>query len=1134
MPNKNDEIEELSFDDAKIEIKIDSKNIKLENASSNVSNDDNSSLNGDVTDKTDNDDNKEETLDADQNSSNDSGNDMVDASDDDIDASDDIDTLDDVPDDNQNQNNDEEDINDTKDSGSSDENSPSLTDENRNNESSGDKESNEQKPDSNENNPSKNDKDKKDTDGSEKNNNDPKEDKKSDNGNENNKNNNQDQDKKNDSNQKEGNKPTDENKNNSPQNNDKKANDKPKNQDNKPNSNEKNGNKPDQNRKNLKDNKPKSPKDFANRAKNRIGNAARNKARNTLNNSNVGQAVDKAKDVAEKSQKVVNTTKNIIKFFKSPAGHAILIFLGVVFAIILVVSIISSFIPNLGGEVSNEENLSKYSEVDKKVIEKLKSYTEQYPNGDPAYAMVATIYPYEELLQGGNVKAIRNKTNEEYQDETDELNDENNDSNNTNNNDSSDESDYEDDENDLAQDDLYLELFRKWTYRHKFKTLLKESEKGEDAFTSFLKEKWFKKDSGYKEMFDGVEDYDELANAIIDDILGQKDDFDGYFFDLCTTTYNFDLAGQIQPDREDIKSMMSGNVLIDLLDAGCGSVNSCPSYYGSPISIDKYIKGVVYEELGSSNNIEQIKAQMVAAKSYTLSRHKPILTDDGTYVIKMRWSTADQDYCDYEKGCKNVKENYGYNNSNDCTNCKHWANREAASEEKIKLYDQAWEESKNIYVVDSDGTPRGSYREGCTKGTCMDQKELEKIDNMDYQSILQSFYTKYTLAVQEGEFATALTGTSSKVCANTNGNGFGISDDKFKFYYQEDYSDLFCGSDKTIAIAGCGGTSYAMLVANLSNDTNFNPVDASNEGKGTNYCGSSGTSDGLFTNTLISKHSGFTAKNIEVSSSGAQEVLQVIMNGGLVVANVQGQSPFTWGGHWIVIRAIDINGKVKVADPISKDRSLTGTYDINKFIDDNYLVDEKGNKHNWIAVYGPSSEEIKESNNTVVTGDGKTTGYLKSPLDPNHTNEEAIKAVKDNSKTLYYLSGSYHGGIDFPKPEGSNIYAMDGGEVVTSKWTLGGYGNYIIIKHTANDKTYYTLYGHLSERVVKKGDRVSQGQLIGLSGNTGNSSGPHLHAELINSIDCLGHTCEGVHYNVLDYIGTNKTYVGAKCTGQGC
>ena len=56
--------------------------------------------------------------------------------------------------------------------------------------------------------------------------------------------------------------------------------------------------------------------------------------------------------------------------------------------------------------------------------------------------------------------------------------------------------------------------------------------------------------------------------------------------------------------------------------------------------------------------------------------------------------------------------------------------------------------------------------------------------------------------------------------------------------------------------------------------------------------------------------------------------------------------------------------------------------------------------------------------------------------------------------------------------------------------TGGGFGNEIIIQHDSN---YLSLYGHLSEILVNKGDTVKQGQLIGKTGNSGRSTGPHLH-----------------------------------------
>lgn len=90
----------------------------------------------------------------------------------------------------------------------------------------------------------------------------------------------------------------------------------------------------------------------------------------------------------------------------------------------------------------------------------------------------------------------------------------------------------------------------------------------------------------------------------------------------------------------------------------------------------------------------------------------------------------------------------------------------------------------------------------------------------------------------------------------------------------------------------------------------------------------------------------------------------------------------------------------------------------------------------------------------------------------------------------------HHLGIDLDATEGTPIYATGNGEVVWSGTKKGGYGIHIKIKH-ADD--YTTLYAHLSETTVNRGDKIKEGDLIGYTGNTGLSIGPHLHYEIIKS-----------------------------------
>lgn len=90
-----------------------------------------------------------------------------------------------------------------------------------------------------------------------------------------------------------------------------------------------------------------------------------------------------------------------------------------------------------------------------------------------------------------------------------------------------------------------------------------------------------------------------------------------------------------------------------------------------------------------------------------------------------------------------------------------------------------------------------------------------------------------------------------------------------------------------------------------------------------------------------------------------------------------------------------------------------------------------------------------------------------------------------------YWSG--HLGIDVAAGEGAPIYAADSGVVVFAGGAAGGYGNMVMIDH---GNGYQTLYAHMSQVSTACGRSVSQGTIIGYSGSTGNSTGPHLHFEV--------------------------------------
>lgn len=95
-----------------------------------------------------------------------------------------------------------------------------------------------------------------------------------------------------------------------------------------------------------------------------------------------------------------------------------------------------------------------------------------------------------------------------------------------------------------------------------------------------------------------------------------------------------------------------------------------------------------------------------------------------------------------------------------------------------------------------------------------------------------------------------------------------------------------------------------------------------------------------------------------------------------------------------------------------------------------------------------------------------------------------------------YKVETFHSGIDFAAPVGTEIFATGDGVVEKVESNYWGYGNLITIDHGYG---YKTQYAHLSRFVTQKGQKVKRGQLIGYVGSTGKSTGPHLHYEVLKN-----------------------------------
>lgn len=110
-----------------------------------------------------------------------------------------------------------------------------------------------------------------------------------------------------------------------------------------------------------------------------------------------------------------------------------------------------------------------------------------------------------------------------------------------------------------------------------------------------------------------------------------------------------------------------------------------------------------------------------------------------------------------------------------------------------------------------------------------------------------------------------------------------------------------------------------------------------------------------------------------------------------------------------------------------------------------------------------------------------------------------------------YKVSKMHDGLDYSAPVGTGIYATGDGKVILTEVRPGGYGNNLIIDHGYG---YKTRYAHVKEFKVKKGDKVKRGQLIATVGNTGKSTGPHLHYEVLK---------DGKHVNPIHFFFNDIT-----------
>jgi murein DD-endopeptidase MepM/ murein hydrolase activator NlpD len=243
--------------------------------------------------------------------------------------------------------------------------------------------------------------------------------------------------------------------------------------------------------------------------------------------------------------------------------------------------------------------------------------------------------------------------------------------------------------------------------------------------------------------------------------------------------------------------------------------------------------------------------------------------------------------------------------------------------------------------------------------------------------------------------------------------------------------------------------------------------------------------------------------------------------------------PLVTAGHAAAAPVTSATAHTTTAAPASAPAPAQGKASIYQVAPGDSLSGIARAKHvdgGWKQIYSDNRKVIGADPNLIVPGQ-RLTLHVGRTAQPKAAPSAATTAAKPVAKpavapaakpaaaavsdsgwtkpvgdaaigTPYHQAGSnwasgYHTGVDFLVGSGTPVHSVAAGTVV-SAGADGAYGNDVIIRH-ADGK--YTLYGHLTEPLVSAGQTVTEGQEIGISGATGNVTGPHLHFEVRTTPD---------------------------------
>ncbi len=190
------------------------------------------------------------------------------------------------------------------------------------------------------------------------------------------------------------------------------------------------------------------------------------------------------------------------------------------------------------------------------------------------------------------------------------------------------------------------------------------------------------------------------------------------------------------------------------------------------------------------------------------------------------------------------------------------------------------------------------------------------------------------------------------------------------------------------------------------------------------------------------------------------------------------------------------------AEPISASVRKAGVGGINRY---QHLLDKNLEREDLIVSTSSKLDQLKKQmyiqtksyDEIVKLAESKNEMLSSIPaIQPIHNKHlKVMTSGFGNRIDPIYKTTKFHAGIDFAVPAGTKIYATGKGTVLTAG-NDGAYGQAVVIDHAFG---YQSRYAHMSKLAVKAGQKVKRGDLIGYVGNTGKSTGPHLHYEVVKN-----------------------------------